>query len=181
MPNRLLESSVLPQFFPAHWLESAPDMVFSEFPSRIRIGYVVRGEGGYWYVMRQHLEESGLALQALHNAAVLNLQDLPTPSWYVASTPGGPEAWLSDTVDNFNAARLLLPSLQQALAAELGEPFLAAIPCRDWHICWSFAQDAEWQSKNIAEAAKIYREDDYNLTPDVLSFSKGNVTLHLAQ
>jgi hypothetical protein len=32
---------VLPQFFPKEWLEGA-GMVYSGFPSRIRVGYVLR-------------------------------------------------------------------------------------------------------------------------------------------
>jgi len=42
MAEHDLESRVLPQFFPAHWLEEAPDIVFADFPSRIRLVFPMR-------------------------------------------------------------------------------------------------------------------------------------------
>jgi len=156
-------------------------MIFSDFPSRVRIGYVLREGGSYSYIVRHTLDEAALSLDELHAAAIENLRALPSPGIFVAQTPGGPEAWLSDTVDNFNAARLLLPNLQKELLSELGDPFLAIFPCRDWHVCWSMKQEAEWQTKNMSEALRIFREDDYNLTPDVLEFSNGKFSLKLAQ
>jgi hypothetical protein len=176
-----LKSSVVPQFFPAHWLADAPDIVFSDFPSRVRIGYFLRDNGAYSYVMREQLDESGLSVQALHEAAVQNLQSLPFPKLTVAKTPGGPEAWLSDTEDNFNAARILLPELQKALVADLGEPFFAILPCRDWCVGWSMNQAPEWQAKNRAEALRIFHEDDYNLTPDVFQIEGGTFSVSIAQ
>jgi hypothetical protein len=173
MEDDLLTSAVIPQFFPAHWLQDAPDIVHTAFPSRIRIGYVIRREGGYAYVMQGELEAAGLSLAHLHEAAVENLRALPCPDLNVAQTPGGPEAWLGDAADNFNAARLLMPALQGMLAADLGEPFYAVLPCRDWFTCWSRKQSPEWQTKNKAEAVETFLGDKYNLTPDVFVFEGG--------
>ena len=92
-----LQSIVLPQFFPAHWLETAPDMVFSDFPSVIRIGYVLREGDAYSYVMRDSLLESGLSLKTLHDSALANLSKLPTPSLSVAKTPGFPAVGMMST------------------------------------------------------------------------------------
>ncbi|MBC7852205.1 MAG: DUF1444 family protein [Pirellulaceae bacterium] len=176
-----LRFAVFPQFFPAYRLQHAPDMVFTDFPSRIRIGYVLREPGVYRYVSREEVRGSGLTVAQLHEAALENLGELPFPKLAVARTPGGHEAWLVDDVDNFNAARILLPHVQAEFRKELGEPFLVAIPCRDWFFCWSTQQAAEWQAKNRAEAVSIFRADDYNLTPDIFSFSGGEFSLSLAQ
>jgi len=181
MPVAQLQAEVIPQFFPSHWLKGASDIVFSEFPSRVRIGYVTRANGAYSYVMREQLDKSRLSLHELHETALENLRRLPSPALNVAVTPGGCEAWLADTQDNFNAARLLLPTLQQQLSAKLGEPFAVVMPCRDWFFCWSTEQADEWQAKNRAEALQIFRDDDYNLTPDVLSFADGMFSLNVAQ
>lgn len=176
-----LKASVLPQFFPAHWLAEASDLVFSAFPSRIRVGYVVRGEGAYTFVTQEQLQDAGMSLPDVHAAALVNLRGLPMPDLKVAATPGGPEAYLGEASDNFVAARLLLPNVQQVFRKELGERFLAAIPCRDWFICWSESQVAEWQSKNFAEARSIFLSDPYNLTPDILQVSGAEFTLYREQ
>jgi uncharacterized protein YtpQ (UPF0354 family) len=181
VPNDQLLSDVLPQFFPANWLADAPDLVFTDFPSRIRIGYVVRAEGGYSYVMRPTLEEAGTSVEALHSSALDNLGAMPCEGLRVGKTPGGPEAFLTGVDDNFYAARLLLPNVQAAIAQELGVEYFVAIPCRDWFICWSKNQSKEWQERNVAKALADFLNDDYNLTPDILLRSKDGFSLHLAQ
>jgi uncharacterized protein YtpQ (UPF0354 family) len=174
-------SGAVPQFFPAQWLENAPDLAFTDFPSRIRVGYVVRQDGGYSYIMRHTLEEAGVSVNELHTYALQNLRELPCPGLTVGKTPGGPEAFLTDVADNFRAVRILLPAVQNALVRAIGEEFLVAIPCRDWFVCWSKAQSTEWQEKNIAQARSDFIQDDYNLTPDILLRSKAGFSLFLRQ
>jgi uncharacterized protein YtpQ (UPF0354 family) len=174
-------SELLPQFFPEYWRSDVPDLVFSEFPSSIRIGYLLKMTGGYRYLMRPQLEESGLSLEEVHAAAIRNLDELPLAGVTVGKTPGGSEAWLGDSEDNFHAARILLPRVQQALRDELGESFFVALPCRDWFVCWSKEQASGWQAKNRADVLKTFREDEHRLTPDVLLFSGGSFALALAQ
>ena len=181
MPSNNLLAEVVPQFFPAHWLDDAPDLVFSSFPSRIRIGYVVRREGGYSYVMRPAVEEVGVSLEALHNSALDNLRAMPIGGLQVGQTPGGPEAFLTGVEDNFHAARILLPNVQAAIVQQLGNEFFAAIPCRDWFVCWSKNQSKEWQDRNVAKALEDFTNDEYNLTPDILLRSTVGFSLHLAQ
>jgi uncharacterized protein YtpQ (UPF0354 family) len=181
MEDREIQSEVIPQFFPAQWLDEAPDIVHSEFPSRIRIGYVLRVNSGYTYVMRPHLERAGLTLLALHEAALGNLREMELPGLTVGKTPGGSEAFLSDVHDNFRAARILLPEVQQGLVEELGDEFFVAIPCRDWFFCWSKNQASEWQSRNIAQARSNFLEDDYRLTPDILLRSNASFALYTQQ
>ncbi len=180
MVNRLA-SAVYPQFFPAHWLDDIPNLVHSAFPSRIRIGYVIRGEGCYEFVLESQLAESGSTLDDLHRAAISNLGRLPLPDLRIAKTPGGPEVIFTEVNDNFAAARLLLPILQQELAKELGDSFYLSIPCRDWWVSWHCSQSAEWQERNCKDALDAFISDEYNLTPDILIFSGSTFALHQSQ
>jgi uncharacterized protein YtpQ (UPF0354 family) len=181
MPQRDLLDAVLPQFFPMHWLNDAPDIVFTDFPSRIRVGYVVRADGSYSYVMRDVLAESDISLNSRHASAMENLRKMSLPELTIGKTPGGSEAFLTDVDDNFRAIRILLPNVQEAIAEELGDEYFAAIPCRDWFIAWSKDQSAEWQRRNIFEALDAFLKDDYNLTPDILLYSQGRFSVHLVQ
>ena len=117
-----------------------------EFPSRVRVGYVVSAPGGYSYIMRPEFEEVGVSVDELHAFALHNLRARPCGGLTVGATPGGPEAFMSDVDDNFRAARILLPNVQDALARALGDEFLVAIPCRDWFVCWSKSQSVDWQN-----------------------------------
>ena len=172
---------MLPQFFPQQWLVDAPEMIHTNFPSRIRIGYVVRADGGYSYLMREEFEASGLALPQLHECALRNLGALAMPKFHVGKTPGGAEAFLSDDVDNFTAVRILLPVVREALRVRLGAEHFAAIPCRDWFICWSKDQHADYQAKNLRDTRDTFLKDEYSLTPDILWVSGSGFHLHLEQ
>lgn len=171
---------VLPQFLPKHRLNNA-DNVLSDFPSRIRIGYVVRGNGSYAYLVNDQIKMLGLSIHELHEAAVANLARLPSGAISIAKVPSGAEGWLHATEDNFAAARILLPAAQREFVQELGEPFLLALSHRDDCFCWSQQQSAERQQKNIREALQRFLAEEYNLTPDILLFSDGKFSLYLEQ
>jgi uncharacterized protein YtpQ (UPF0354 family) len=173
-------NKVLPQFFPKHWLDN-PGIVFTDFPSRIRIGYVLRSDGGYSYILDDQFAELGISVIELHVAAVANLARLPSASISIGKVPGGAEGWVHATDDNFAAARILLPSVQQQFVEALGEPFLVSLSHRDDCFCWSVAQSPERQQKHVREALERFLEEDYNLTPDILRYSHERFSLHLEQ
>jgi len=168
---------VLPQFFPKRWLD-APDIVFTDFPSRIRIGYVLRDAGAYSYVVDADFSGIGLSLEELHAAALANLVRLPSGSITIGKVPGAAEGWISAKEDNFAAARILLPSVQREFREALGEEFFVSIPHRDWCFCWSLTQSPERQEEHAQEALEDFLKDDYNLTPDILRYSHDGFRLH---
>ncbi len=171
---------VLPQFFPKHWLEN-PGIAFSDFPSRIRVGYVLRGHGSYSYIMDDKLSALGLSVGELHETALANLTRLPSGAISIGKVPGGAEGWLHATDDNFAAVRILLPQVQREFAQELGEPFLVALSHRDDCFCWSGQQPQERQKKHIREALERFWAEEYNLTPDILLWSGGKFSLCIEQ
>jgi uncharacterized protein YtpQ (UPF0354 family) len=158
--------TVLPQFFPASWLNDAPEIVFSDFPSRIRVGYVTREEGAYSYLLKEQFSLSGLTPEALHSCALDNLCKLPSGQITFANVAGGTEGFISSE-DNFVAARLLLPAVRTEFASRLGDDFLASLPHRDC-FCWSQAQDPDRQTRHAVEALEDFSFEEYNLTPDIL-------------
>ncbi len=173
-------ASVLPQFFPKHWLD-APGIIFRDFPSRIRIGYVLREAEGYAYILEEQFSALRISLEELHAAALANLLRLPSGGITIGKVPGGSEGWLSAKDDNFAAARILLPSVQRAFCKELGEEFLEIVPHRDWCFCWAITQASDRQEKHAREALEDFLADDYNLTPDILRYSSGEFSLHRKQ
>lgn len=98
----------LPQFFPEHWLDRS-GMVFSDFASRIRVGYVIRGGGSYSYLCDKDLSAIAIPLEELHAAALENLARLPSAVITIGKVPGGAEGWIHATEDNFAAARYQVP------------------------------------------------------------------------
>lgn len=175
-----LISRVLPQFFPAHWLEQ-PGIAFTRFPSRIRIGYVLRVEGGYGYVMEDELTTLRLPLPEVHAAALKNLAELGSGKLAIGKVPGGAEGWISAEEDNFAAVRILLPQVQQVFRESLGPEFLVSLPHRDWCFCWSPTQSPERQKQHAEEALEDFTNEDYNLTPDILLCTESGFRVHMQQ
>jgi len=171
---------ILLQFFPKHWLDK-PGIVFSDFPSRIRIGYVLRESGRYSYIIDDEFAHLSISVQELHAAALSKLAGLPSASISIGKVPGGAEGWIHGVGDNFAAARILLPEVQRELADALGELFLVSLSHRDDCFCWSRAQSPERQQKHIREALERFLNEDYNLTPDILLLSGGKFSLQLEQ
>lgn len=171
---------VLPQFFPKHWLD-APGIVFTDFPSRIRIGYVLRDSGAYSYLVDEVFSGLRLCIEELHAAALKNLARLPSASISFGKVPGGSEAWIAATDDNFAAVRILLPTVQQQFRQALGDEFLVSLPHRDDCFCWSITQAPERQEKHAREALEDFLQDDYNLTPDILRYSHDGFRLDQEQ
>ncbi len=173
-------SRVLPQFFPENWLDP-PGIVFKDFPSCIRVGYVVRGEGNYSYICDEEFSGLSITLEELHAAALTNLARLPSAKISIGKVPGGAEGWISATDDNFAAVRILLPKIQEVFREKIGEEFLVSLPHRDDCFCWSLAQSFERQERHAQDALAAFLQEEYNLTPDILLYSKGRFQLHRKQ
>jgi hypothetical protein len=170
----------LPQFFPEHWLDP-PGIVFSDFASRIRVGYAVRGEGDFSYICEEDFSALSIPLEELHAAALTNLAKLPSANICISKPPGGAEGWISATEDNFAAVRILLPDVQEVFRQELGEEFLVSLPHRDDCFCWSAAQPTDRQERHARDALVAFLQEEYNLTPDILLCSQGGFQLYRKQ
>lgn len=156
-------------------------MIFSDFPSRIRVGYVLRGEGNYSYVCEKEFSRLSVTLEELHAAALMNLARLPSAEISIGKVPGGAEGWIHAPEDNFGAVRILLPTVQEIFRQEIGEEFLVTLPHRDDCFCWSLSQATERQEKHAADALAAFLQEDYNLTPDILICSQGRFNLYRQQ
>jgi uncharacterized protein YtpQ (UPF0354 family) len=158
-----------------------PGIVFSDFPSRIRVGYALREEGSYSYIIDERFSALSITLEELHAAALSNLARLPSASISIANVPEGAEGWISASEDNFAAVRVLLPEIQEQFAEAIGEEFLVSLPHRDDCFCWSLAQCTDRQERHAQDALAAFLQEEYNLTPDILLFSQGRFRLHRQQ
>jgi uncharacterized protein YtpQ (UPF0354 family) len=166
----------LPQFFPENWL-APPGIAYRNFPSCIRVGYVLRGDGNYSYLCEEEFSALSLTVEEIHAQALQNLSDLPSAEIAIAKRPDGAEGWIHAPEDNFAAVRILLPEVQEVFRRELGDEFLVTLPHRDDCFCWSSTQTAERQAQHAADAMGAFRNEQYHLTPEVLRFTRGEFEL----
>lgn len=102
------------------------------------VGYVIDGDRTISYVSWAALKRWDVDLERLHQRAIGNLIGRSeTMNAHAAQDESGKiNLILFQTLDGFDASRLLLPSLHDRLREHLGSPFIAAIPNRDILLCF---------------------------------------------
>ncbi len=107
------------------------------------IGYVIDGDRTISYVPWAALKRWDVDLERLHERAIANLvsRSESMNAHAAQDESGAINLILFQTLDGFDASRLLLPSLHDRLREHLGSPFVAAIPNRDILLCFRNERD----------------------------------------
>lgn len=175
-----VRSRILPQFFPVEWTEDPGGIFCQPFPSRVRIGFVVKSRNASSYLTLTDFVDLGVSESELQQTAYDNLGALSTGRIKIARVPEGAEGYISAD-DNFAAVRILLPSARQIISEALGPNFLMTIPHRDDCFFWSESQTAARQGKHQENAAEDFLKSPNSLTPDVIAIRGHEFSLREAQ
>jgi uncharacterized protein YtpQ (UPF0354 family) len=99
---------------------------------------VIDGDRTISYVTWAAMKRWNTDLDRLHERALANLVSRSeSMNAHAAQDESGRiNLILFQTLDGFDASRLLLPSLHDRLREHLGSPFIAAIPNRDILLCF---------------------------------------------
>ena len=102
------------------------------------IGYVVDGDRTIAYVSWDTMRRWGIDVEQLHARSIANLtaRSESMNAHAAQDDEGDINLILFQTLDGFDASRLLLPTLHERLRDHLGSPFVAAIPNRDILLCF---------------------------------------------
>ena len=164
---------LLPQFFPMHWLNDGLDIAHIEIASDLGLGIVERdGSGTYQFLGMSNVRDSGEGFGNLLAQAISNLRSIQAGRVMTAQCYGGAEGMTYSETDNFGAARLTIESARSIIAEECGFDCWIGVPCRDIAYFWSSAQDDARRDENEREVRSVYEKDDYNLSPNPISFRR---------
>lgn len=102
------------------------------------IGYGIDNDRTISHVTRKRLEKWKVSIEDLHEAAIANLtvRSQSIAAHAAHDDDGKMELILFQTMDGYDASRILLPDLNEKLREHLGSPFAAAIPNRDILLCF---------------------------------------------
>lgn len=114
------------------------DLVTTPLIENLDVTYVIDGDRTVAYIPKPALENWSVSLEELHEIALENLiQQSQTLHAHAAQDEeGSVNLVLFQTLDGFDASRLLLPTLHDRLRGHLGSPFVAAVPNRDILLCF---------------------------------------------
>ena len=104
----------------------------------LQIAYAVDNDRTINYVLKSTFARWKVPLDDLHNTAIENLISRSEAiSAHAAQDEDGQiNLILFQTMDGFDASRILLPTLHERLREHLGSPFVAGIPNRDILLCF---------------------------------------------
>lgn len=129
------------------------------------------------YVTDKHLAQWHVDAAALHARSLANLEDASRDiAINVRKASAGRGAFATLPIrDGYGAARLLCPGFMARLETELGAPFFAGIPNREFLIAWS--ADFGARTRFAQQIAKDFASEPYPLSPEIFAFESGAVRL----
>jgi uncharacterized protein YtpQ (UPF0354 family) len=125
------------------------------------IGIAIDDEKSYRYATDKDLETWQVSEDEIYQNALANL-DEKTKSIEMMVVPQS--VVIINTMDSFDAARILLPDLRKFITENLGTPFYFGIPNRDFLICFSAEADEEMQQNIRQQIFTDFGERPYPLS-----------------
>jgi uncharacterized protein YtpQ (UPF0354 family) len=117
---------------------SGPAMVTQPLISGLLVAYAVDQDRTISYIPKKVFESWNMTIDDLHTQALENLvQRSEAMAAHAAQDEDGSVSLiLFQTMDGYDASRILLPTLHERLRQYLGSPFVAGIPNRDILLCF---------------------------------------------
>ena len=128
------------------------------------VAYAVDAEKTISYLPRRLFDTWEVDVDELHEVA---LENLLSKSEQIAAQADQDEEGnigliMIQTLDGYDASRILLPSLHEKLREHLGSPFVAGIPNRDILLC--FRDDAETVTRLRGQIQDMHRNMPHQVT-----------------
>lgn len=165
-----VRQQLMPQLMPVEFIEKL-SVVNYPFGDEICVGIVIDGEKSYSYVTQDDLNNWDVSEETLYQTAIENLTEksfdlemtfVPLPNGIV----------VVDTLDSFDAVRILVPHMVDFFKEKLGGAFYFGVPNREFLICWSKSDDNEFQRAIERQIALDFEERPYPLTKTIFEITE---------
>jgi uncharacterized protein YtpQ (UPF0354 family) len=141
-----VKSLVMLQIMPIEYAEKF-SAIHYPLADEVVIGVVIDDENSYRYATDNDANKWDVTAEEIYDKALENLEKKSNAiEMMVIPKPVG--LVVINTMDSFDAARILLPRMREFFAEQIGTPFYFGIPNRDFLICFSAESDEETQ-RNI--------------------------------
>lgn len=152
----------------ADGMAPSPGVISQPLVPGLMIAYAIDNDRTIAYISRTRFEQWGIPLEQLHQTAIDNLisRSESIAAHAAQDESGQVNLILFQTMDGYDASRILLPTLHDRLREHLGSPFAAGIPNRDILIC--FRDDAATLARLKRQIAEDYRRMPHQVTDQLL-------------
>jgi len=144
---------------------------------KLSVGYAVDNDRTISYIPLHVFKSWNIEVDQLHEVALHNLTVRSEAMQAQASQDenGRVNLILFQTLDGYDASRVLLPTLHQRLRDYLGSPFAAAIPNRDILLC--FRDDSETVSRLQSQIAEDYKTMPHQITDKLMLVTPDGIAI----
>jgi hypothetical protein len=164
-----LRERILPVVVPKSAAEtSLATMLTQPFLEQLAIAYAIDSQRTLSYIAREHFAGWKMSLDDLHETALTNLVSRSDPLTAHAGQDdeGRVNLVIIQSMDGYDASRILLRGLHDRLREHLGSPFLAGIPNRDILIC--FRNEPEMVQRVSEQIRDDYARMPHQISPAIL-------------
>lgn len=171
-----LKDRILPMILPEN--SAAHDGVVSEsLVEGLQIAYAIDNDRTIAYIPQGHFEKWDVSLDDLHTAALENLirRSEQMSAHAAQDDDGSISLIIFQTMDGYDASRVLLPTLHEKLREHLGSPFCAGIPNRDILLC--FRNDEETVARIKAQIRDDYQKMPHQVTDQLLLVTADGIAM----
>lgn len=154
-------------------------MVTQPFVDNLLIAYAVDSDRTIAYIPQRHFETWNISIDELHDTAITNLVRASGQmnAHAAQDEEGRINLILFQSMDGYDASRILLPSLHDRLREHLGSPFAAGVPNRDILLC--FRNEQETVARLTLQIAEDYRQMPHQVSDRILLITADGVAARL--
>ena len=159
-----VKERILPMIVSGEMEDAPPGVVMQPLVAGLLVAYAIDNDRTIAYIPKQRFESWNMTIEALHETAIENLvnRSEAISAHAAADENGNVNLILFQTMDGYDASRILLPTLHDRLKEHLGSPFVAGIPNRDILLC--FRDDEETVGRLRDQIAKDYQSMPHQVT-----------------
>jgi uncharacterized protein YtpQ (UPF0354 family) len=155
-----VKPKLLLQIMPKEFADQTPLLNFP-LGDEIIIGIAIDDEKSYRYTTKDDLGKWQVSTDDVYQQAEINLSE-KSKGIEMMVVPNN--LVVVNTLDSFDAARILLPELRKFFSENLGSPFYFGVPNRDFLICFSAQSDDEMQQNIRNQIQSDFSERPYPLS-----------------
>jgi|GEM_PF-994551 len=172
-----VRNDVLPQFTSVH-LKETTNIITIDFSSTVDIGFVVSKDSTYQFISQTELDLWKVTMDMVYETAMRNLdkrsQNINVEVAEAAEKDPTAKYVIVELGDGFSAVRLLSSNVRKAIAREVGDEYIAAIPTRDFLIFWH-KDFPLFEAFSNQVQQEFLNEKEYPLTPDLFLINKQGI------
>ncbi len=152
-------------------------MVQQQILEGLFVGYAIDSKHTISYIPQDLFDSWKISLDELHEVALENLvtKSAILQAQAVPDDHGNVNLVLIQTLDGYDASRILLPGLHEHLREHLGTPFLSGIPNRDILVC--FRNDPETLDRLAKQIKEDFKAMPHQVTDQVFLITSDGIAV----